>query len=73
MAKDALSDHELGARLDALEALYAHQERVVAELSDMVAQQWLRIDMLTKEALRLRDELANVSQRAAPEKPPPHY
>ncbi len=61
------------ARLEALESLYAHQERVIQELSDLVAGQWARIDGLTREVLRLRDELQTVSERAAPDRPPPHY
>ena len=61
------------ARIDALEAHCAHQDRALAELSDAVAAQWTRIDALTREVLRLRDELRGMSQINAPEKPPPHY
>jgi len=61
------------ARLEALESLYAHQERVLQELSDLVASQWARIDGLTREVLRLRDEMQTLSERAAPDRPPPHY
>ena len=60
-------------RLEALESLYAHQERAIQELSDLVAGQWARIDALTREVLRLRDELQSVGERAAPDRPPPHY
>jgi len=42
-------------------------------LSDAVAAQWTRIDALTREVLRLREEIRGLSQNAAPEKPPPHY
>ncbi|MCW2282462.1 SlyX protein [Rhodoblastus acidophilus] len=61
------------ARVEALESLYAHQERAIQELSDLVAAQWARIDGLTREVLRLRDELQTVSERVAPDRPPPHY
>jgi SlyX protein len=61
------------ARIDALEAHSAHQDRALAELSDAVAAQWTRIDALTREVLRLREELRGMSQINAPEKPPPHY
>ena len=61
------------AQLEALESLYAHQERAIQELSDLVAGQWARIDALTREVLRLRDELQTLSERAAPDRPPPHY
>jgi SlyX protein len=61
------------ARIEALESLYAHQERVVQELSDLVASQWARIDALTREVLRLREETQSLSQRTAIDRPPPHY
>lgn len=61
------------ARLEALEALCAHQDRALTELSDAVAEQWRRIDVLTREVLRLRDEVQGLNQRSAPDRPPPHY
>jgi SlyX protein len=61
------------ARIEALESLCAHQERVVQDLSDLVASQWTRIDALTRELLRLREEVRGLSQRTAPDRPPPHY
>jgi len=61
------------ARLEALEAANAHHERTIAELSDAIAAQWSRIDALTREVLRLREELQGLSQAVAVEKPPPHY
>ncbi len=64
---------ELRTRVEALEAASAHQDRVIAELSDAVAEQWSRIDLLTREVLRLREEMQALSQAVAPEKPPPHY
>ena len=67
------ADEKLAARLEKLESLYAHQDVVVTELSDALAQQWKRIDVLTRELLRLRDEVQTATQRAAPDKPPPHY
>jgi SlyX protein len=61
------------ARIEALEAACAHQEQTIAELSDVVAGQWKRIDALTREVLRLRDEAQALSQLVVPDKPPPHY
>ena len=61
------------ARIQALEAACAHQDRMIAELSDVVAAQWKRIDALTREVLRLRDEAQALSQLVVPDKPPPHY
>ncbi len=64
---------ELAARVEALEAASAHQDRALAEMSDAVAAQWSRIDLLTREVLRLRDEMQALSHAITPEKPPPHY
>ncbi|MCI4680583.1 SlyX family protein [Rhodoblastus acidophilus] len=64
---------ETQARIEALEAANAHQERVIAELSDAVAAQWSRVDALTREVLRLREEIQGLSQAVAPDRPPPHY
>ena len=64
---------ELAARVEALEAASAHQDRALAELSDAVAAQWSRIDLLTREVVRLREEMQGLGQPNAPEKPPPHY
>jgi SlyX protein len=62
------------ARIEALEAACAHQDLILSELSATVAEQWKRIDALTREVLRLRDEMQNLGpQRSAPEPPPPHY
>jgi SlyX protein len=61
------------ARVEALESLLAHQERALQELSDLVASQWTRIDALTREVLRLRDDVQTFGARAAPDRPPPHY
>lgn len=67
------SDSESDARVHALEAHCAHQDRAITELSDAVAEQWTRIDSLTREVLRLREEMQALSQAVAPDKPPPHY
>lgn len=64
---------ESEARIQALESCCAHQDRVIAELSDAVAEQWARIDALTREVLRLREDVQALSQNMAPDKPPPHY
>ena len=69
---DAPSPH--AARLEALETIMTHQERLIGELNEMVTAQWRKIDMLEREVLRLRDEFQNVGPtRDGPEPPPPHY
>jgi SlyX protein len=71
--QETMTAADQAARIDALEAHSAHQDRALTELSDAVAEQWKRIDALTREVLRLRDDVQGLSQRSAPEKPPPHY
>lgn len=61
------------ARLEALEAASAHQDRIIAELSDLVAEQWRRIDLQTREILRLREQMDGMAQSSTPDRPPPHY
>lgn len=61
-------------RLDALEMTAAHQERLIAELNEVVTAQWRKIDLLERQLARLREELQNMAPaREGPEPPPPHY
>ncbi|WP_306432200.1 SlyX family protein [Methylosinus sporium] len=64
---------ELSSRLVALETALAHQDRTVAELNDVIASQWRRIDALERQLARLREEFQTLGHRDAPEPPPPHY
>jgi SlyX protein len=65
---------EFSARLDALEASVAHQEKMLGELNEVVTMQWRKIDTLERLVAQLREELQNMApQRDAPEPPPPHY
>jgi SlyX protein len=69
---DDLAEHT--ARLDQLEIRIAHQDRVIAELNEVITSQWRRIDALGREVLRLREEFqTSDTGRDAPEPPPPHY
>lgn len=65
---------DLPARIESLEAHVAHQERVIADLNEVVTEQWRRIDRLERMAKHLRETLeALPQQRDGPEPPPPHY
>jgi SlyX protein len=67
-------DDRLSSRIDALEIMIAHQERSLAELNEVVASQWRKIDVLDRQILQLREELQSIAPaRDAPEPPPPHY
>ena len=62
------------ARLDALEMRIAHQDNTIAELSDVIAEQWRTIDALRRHVKELREEFRNVvPPRSPPEPAPPHY
>jgi SlyX protein len=62
------------SRLDALEALVAHQDRTIAELNDAITAQWRKIDVLERQHARLHAEIQNIGTPRDPsEPPPPHY
>jgi len=62
------------ARLDALEIRVAHQDKVIADLNEIVTAQWRRIDVLERHLKLLREEFQNsLPARDGPEPPPPHY
>ena len=63
------------ARIDALEARVAHQDRTIEDLNETITSQWKEIDNLTRQIVRLGDQLQEVRDRApdGPEPPPPHY
>ena len=63
-------------RLIALEIGNAEQERVIAELSDQVAEQWKTIDRLQRKLDLLSDRFVSLEDRTAPDVPvtkPPHW
>lgn len=65
---------DLASRLDALETLFAHQDRLMTDLNDVITAQWRKIDMLERQITRLQGEVEmGGPQRDAPEPPPPHY
>ena len=65
---------EQAARLEALETMVAHQDRLLAELNDVITTQWRKIDQLDRQVRRMRETLQSIGpQRDGPEPPPPHY
>jgi SlyX protein len=65
----------VGARVDALEARIAHQDRTIEDLNQAVLDQWKQIDALTRQVARLLGRVQEVEDGAAPppDRPPPHY
>ena len=66
---------EPDSRIADLEARVAEQERVIADLNEMVVAQWRKIDSLDRRVGELRDEFeaAALARPDGQEPPPPHY
>ena len=67
----------LTARIEALEAGRAHQDRAIDDLSEALAAQWKLIDALNQKVTRLEDQLREVQAGhgggEVADPPPPHY
>lgn len=64
------------ARVDALEARAAHQDRAVDDLNETITGQWKEIERLNRQIARLDAQLKEIEAHAPsgePEPPPPHY
>ena len=63
----------MDARIIELEIRYTHQQRLLEELSGVVAEQGRVLDRLTKELLSLRTRVADLAPEEPGNEPPPHY
>ena len=70
-----MADQDLSIRVAELEHRVGEQDKVIADLSDMVSQQWTKIELLERRLGQLREEFeeSNAARKDAPEPPPPHY
>lgn len=70
-----MQGHVSQAQLAELEARIAEQDRIIADLNEMVVAQWRKIDSLERRVGELRDEFdaAALSRADGREPPPPHY
>lgn len=70
-----MSGQDADTRMADLEQRIAEQDRVIADLNEMVVAQWRKIDSLERRLGELRNEFdaAALARPDAPEPPPPHY
>ena len=70
-----MTDHDASIRIAELEHRIGEQDKIIADLSEMVVAQWNKIDLIDRRLKDLRDEFDASSEliNKAPEPPPPHY
>jgi SlyX protein len=68
-------DADTAARMADLESRLAEQDRMIADLNEMVIAQWRKIDGLEHRFGELRDEMdtAALTRAGTTDAPPPHY
>ncbi|PCI40994.1 MAG: hypothetical protein COB46_05450 [Rhodospirillaceae bacterium] len=68
---------DLDARVQNLEEALAHRDSELQDLSDMVSQQWKRIEAIEGELNRTKDRIItledDVGQGAEADQKPPHW
>jgi uncharacterized coiled-coil protein SlyX len=70
-----MTDPDAAVRMAELESRLAEQDRMIADLNEMVIAQWRKIDGLDRRFSELRDavDTAALTRTGAAETPPPHY
>ena len=70
-------ENVLEQRVNDLEALIAHQDLKLDEMSETIAGQWEKIDALTRKTQQLSDRLSSIEgdlhAMQPGDQPPPHY
>lgn len=65
---------DISERIRDLETRFAHQEKIVAELNEVITAQWRKIELLGRQLMQLNEDMQTMDQSApAADKPPPHY
>ena len=67
--------HELGDRIDRLEARVMFQDETIETLNQTITAQWHQIDVLTRQLASISERLreAEANAPAPSNEPPPHY
>jgi SlyX protein len=66
-----MSDVQL--RIEELETRVAHQDKIIAELNEVITAQWKKFEALERQINHLRGEVESFDQRDTPNERPPHY
>jgi SlyX protein len=62
------------ARVEELEIRMVHQDKMIADLNDVITAQWKKIEALERQLRRLDEELQGIDgSDAPPVQKPPHY
>ena len=64
---------DISDRIETLERRAAHQDKTIADLSDMVTSQWRKIEMLERQLRQLNEEMQSMDSIGIPVDKPPHY
>ena len=72
---NSMRDNDPAFQIAELERRLAENDRVIADLNEMVISQWRKLDHLERRLGELRDEFdtAAAARTDAREPPPPHY
>jgi SlyX protein len=61
-------------RIDELEMRLSHQQKEIAELNDVITEQWKKTETLERQVRRFGEELQALEPIDAPvNQKPPHY
>jgi SlyX protein len=65
----------LEQRIDELEMRVMHQDKTIAELNDVITEQWKKMEALERQLRRFGEELEAIEQSEGPaaNQKPPHY
>ena len=66
--------NDVAKRIDDLETRIAHQDKIIADLNEMITAQWRKIEALEFQLRRFGEELQSMdSAEAQANQRPPHY
>ncbi len=65
----------LEQRIEDLEIRMAHQDKIIADLNDVITDQWKKTEQLQRQLQRLGEELEamDTGEGPAANQKPPHY